>query len=113
MMRDQELIPTLGERHTRLAEFYGAFQTPTRLLYETDGERMAVVTWFDPSPLNAAYFACWVAPEWRGSRKGLKVILAALGVGFVEYGFPAVLLVTKDARIRKLHRHLGATFCGE
>lgn len=113
MQRAGELVPTLGERHERLAEFFAAFQVPARLLYETDGNAIAVACWYDPSPLSAAYFSCWVAPHWRGTRKGLRAIVAALGVGFVEYRLPAVLLVTSDPKIRKLHRHMGAEVCGE
>jgi len=112
MYEAQEIVAILGERHLRLAQFYAAFQPPSQLFFETDEQGIAIACWFDPSPLQAAFFSVWVSPPWRGSRKGLGVVLDALNAGFTEFRLPAIILVTNDAKIQQLHAHLGATYCG-
>jgi hypothetical protein len=112
MYQANEIVPILGERHLRLAQFFAAFQAPTQLFYAADEMDITIACWFDPSPLQAAFFSVWVCPAWRGSRRGLGVVLDALNAGFTEFRLPAIILVTNDEKIQRLHAHLGATHCG-
>jgi len=106
LVETNELRTVFDERYERVSEFLLAFRHDV-LLIETDERGIWGAFWFDKSPLAGAFFSLWLRRDHRQSKASLEAISLALGVGFHDLKFRAILVVTSEPVIAKLHQKYG------
>ena len=111
LVETQELHTVFDERYERISEFLIAFRQDV-LLVEVDEKGIWGAFWYDRSPLAGAFFSLWLRKDHRQSRASLTAIAQAIGVGFHELNFRAILVVTKEKGIAEMHRRYGFTRLG-
>ena len=106
LVESNELLTVFNEAYTRVSEFFLAFRQDV-LLIETDERGIWGAFWFDRSPLAGAFFSLWLRADRRHSRHSLESISAAIGFGFHDLKFRALLVVTREPGIAKMHWRYG------
>ncbi|MCC6573300.1 MAG: hypothetical protein IT462_05855 [Planctomycetes bacterium] len=106
LVETNELHTVFDARYERVSEFLLAFRQDV-LLLEVDERGIWGAFWFDRSPLAGAFFSLWLRKDHRQSKASLEAISLALGVGFHDLQFRAVLVVTSEPAIAALHQRYG------
>lgn len=102
---DSRDIDHFGVRMTVLSEFFRVMQPPTRLLYEADETGIWAACWAQPTDLDMAVVALWIAEGRRHTKQALHAVLDALG-RHLE-GVRVLLAVTRQPRIAGEHEKVG------
>ena len=105
LLETNELPSLFGPDCQRLSEVFGAFRAAP-LFFTADAQGFSRAFWFD-SALGGAFFSIWLRQDQRQSRASLEAISEALGIGFHGLKYRAVIVVTKDAVIARLHQRYG------
>lgn len=105
LLEQNELLTVFDARYQRLSEVFAAFRTDP-LLFVADAAGIWGAFWFDEA-LGGAFFSIWLRQDHRQSRQSLEAISEALGVGFHAFKYRAVIVVTKEPAIARLHQKYG------
>jgi RimJ/RimL family protein N-acetyltransferase len=109
-MSEAEELEHYGPEFALLSAYFKSLQEPTTVLYaERDGV-IWFVAWLDVTQAGVNY-ACWLAPEERRSRLGLRAILASLQEAFALGR--TVVVMTRSERLLREYRRMGFVRAGE
>lgn len=111
LIEEGELRTVFDDRYERLSEVFAAFRHDP-LFFEADQHGIWGAFWFDATALAGAFFSIWLRADHRQSRRSLEAISEALGAGFHVFKYRAVLVVTREPAIAKLHWRYGFTKLG-
>lgn len=110
LLETGELSTVFGPNYQRLSEVFAAFRS-SPLFFTADAHGFSRAFWFDDA-LAGAFFSIWLRQDQRQSKASLEAISEALGVGFHALKYRAVIVVTKDPTIARLHQRYGFTKLG-